>query len=154
MENRDVECQVHMLSFSCRGWQTIVGKQRKTWFLPSGLKSVLTPFAPPSSWEKKKRETCVGLEELQHLFMHKLFPPLYIDQLLMTSPLNFLSSARSLVHSLSIHRLSLIWPHTLYGHTPHTHYTILQMSHNTCMTHGKEIANMFVMKHLKFTRAD
>ncbi len=55
------------VGFSCFGFQIVVGKQRGDVCLPSGpklitlLTSELTPFVPPSSWEKTKRETSVGL---------------------------------------------------------------------------------------------
>ncbi len=98
------------------------------------LTSAITPFGPSSIWEKKKRETSVGLEQLLHLFMHKLYPPLYINQRLITSLLNFPPFAHLSTHTAFI-SLSLTRPHICY-HTHHVHIT-----YNTWKRDSKLVCN-------------
>ncbi len=110
---------------------------------PRGSK--LTPFAPPSSWEKKKQETSVGLEELLHLFMHTLYPPLYIHELLITSPLNFhlLRSLTRLIQSMVRFAFTVTLSHSLdQTLTTHTH----TLTH--IYTHSDYYPNTILLQHV------
>ncbi len=125
--NGDAGCQIHVLSFSCLGSQTVVGKQRETWLSPFGAEVDTNLGANPlhSTQQLGKEETgnfCWSWGAAAFIYAQTVSPTVYS-----LAPDNFTAKLSSpllcsLTRPLTPHSPSLSLSHS-------TTQTILRISY-------------------------